>query len=125
MPKNWEGNVRLRETADGSNVFTIEPHKDGQYNAENPSAILKALATHKAVLSGWKVWLDGDFDVKLDKGQDVKPAMLAKIIKQADDVQLAYVNPKKSWPQPKLRFIIGDGSGPVRKAKKASNLRVL
>lgn len=123
MPKNWEGAVKLRETAEGSNVFTIEPHKDGKYSAEDVPAILKALHAAKASLDGWKVWIDEDsgFDVKLAKGKNLTPAALAKLVKEADNVQLAYV--KRPWPQPKLYFTKGEVK--PRKATKTSNLREL
>ena len=123
MPKNWEGAVKLKETAEGSNVFTIESDKDGKYTADDPHAIIKALLAAKASLDGWKAWIDEDseFDVKLEKGEPVTPAKLVKLMKQADNVQLAYV--KRPWPQPKLYFTKG-GVKP-RKASKASNLREL
>ena len=123
MPKDWEGAVKLRETAKGSNVFTIEPHKDGKYSAEDVSAMLKALFAAKATLDGWKVWIDEDsgFDVKLEKGKNLTPAALAKLVKEADNVQLAYV--KRPWPQPKLYFTKGNAT--PRKTTKTSDLREL
>ena len=123
MPKNWEGAVKLKETAKGSNVFTIEPHKDGKYTADDVPAMIKALLSAKASLDGWKAWLDEDsgFDMVLEKGKNVSPAMLAKIVKQADNIQLAYV--KRPWPQPKLYFTKG-GAKP-KKASKPSDLREL
>jgi hypothetical protein len=114
QPKTWEGNFALVEKKAGSGVYTLQPRQTGKYSAENLQEALKALISNKAKLDGWKVWLDGDFEVKLDKGQDVTAAMLAKIVKQADDIQLAFV--KRPFPQPKLKFTIGDGTGPARKA---------
>jgi len=114
QPKTWEGNFAIVEKKAGSGVFTLQPRPNGKYSAENLADALKAVIAAKAKLDGWKVWLDGDFDMELAKGQDVTAAMLAKIVKQADDVQLAFV--KRPFPQPKLKFTIGDGNGPVRKA---------
>ena len=114
QPKTWEGNFAIVEKKAGSGVFTLQPRQAGKYSADNLQDAVKALISAKAKLDGWKVWLDGDFDVTLDKGQDVTAAMLAKIVKQADDVQLAFV--KRPFPQPKLKFTKGEGSGPVRKA---------
>ena len=114
QPKTWEGNFALVEKKAGSGVFTLQPRQNGKYSAENLQEALKALISNKAKLDGWKVWLDGDFEVKLDKGQDVTAAMLAKIVKQADDIQLAFV--KRPFPQPKHKFTKGDGTGPARKA---------
>jgi hypothetical protein len=121
QPKTWEGNFAIVEKKAGSGVFTLQPRPNGKYSAETLADALKAIIAAKAKLDGWKVWLDGDFDVKLDKGQDVTAAMLAKIVKEADDVQLAFV--KRPFPQPKLKFTKGNGSGPVRKA--ASPVREL
>ena len=121
QPKTWEGNFAIVEKKAGTGVFTLQPRPNGKYSAETLADALKAIIAAKAKLDGWKVWLDGDFDVKLDKGQDVTAAMLAKIVKEADDVQLAFV--KRPFPQPKLKFTKGDGSGPVRKA--ASPVREL
>ena len=122
QPKTWEGNFAIVEKKAGTGVFTLQPRPNGKYSAENLQDAIKALIGAKAKLDGWKVWLDGEFDVKLDKGQDVTAAMLAKIVKQADDVQLAFV--KRPFPQPKLKFTKGDGNGPVRKAA-ASPLKEL
>ena len=113
QPKTWEGNFAIVEKKAGSGVYTLQPRPNGKYSAENLQDAIKAIIAAKAKLDGWKVWLDGDFDVKLDKGQDVTATMLAKIVKQADDVQLAFV--KRPFPQPKLKFTKGEGSGPVRK----------
>ena len=121
QPKTWEGNFAIVEKKAGSGVFTLQPRPNGKYSAETLADALKAIIAAKAKLDGWKVWLDGDFDVKLDKGQDVTAAILAKIVKEADDVQLAFV--KRPFPQPKLKFTKGNGSGPVRKA--ASPVREL
>ena len=123
MPKNWEGPVKLRETKKGSNVFTIEAHKNGKYSAEDVPAMLKALISAKAKLDGWKVWVDEDsgFSVELARGQVVTHAMLAKLTKEADNVQLAYV--KRPWPQPKLYFTKGNAT--PRKTTKTSDLREL
>lgn len=121
QPRTWEGNFAIVEKKTGTGVFTLKPRPNGKYSAENLADALKAIITAKVKLDGWKVWLDGDFDVKLDKGQDVTATMLAKIVKQADDVQLAYV--KRPFPQPKLKFTKGKGNGPVRKA--ASPVREL
>ena len=121
QPKTWEGNFAIVEKKAGSGVYTLQPRPNGKYSAETLQDALKAIIAAKAKLDGWKVWLDGEFDVKLDKGQDVTATMLAKIVKEADDVQLAFV--KRPFPQPKLKFTKGDGSGPVRKA--ASPVREL
>jgi len=121
QPKTWEGNFAIVEKKAGSGVFTLQPRQNGKYSAETLADALKAIIAAKAKLDGWKVWLDGDFDTKLDKGQDVTAAMLAKIVKEADDVQLAFV--KRPFPQPKLKFTKGNGSGPIRKA--ASPVREL
>ena len=121
QPKTWEGNFAIVEKKAGSGVFTLQPRPNGKYSAETLADALKAIIAAKAKLDGWKVWLDGEFDVKLDKGQDVTAAMLAKIVKEADDVQLAFV--KRPFPQPKLRFVKGEGAAPARKA--ASPVREL
>ena len=121
QPKTWEGNFAIVEKKAGTSVFTLRPRPNGKYSAETLQDAIKALIGAKAKLDGWKVWLDGDFSVELAKGQDVTQAQLAKIVKEADDVQLAFV--KRPFPQPKLKFTKGDGSGPVRKA--ASPVREL
>ena len=122
QPKVWEGNFALVEKKAGTNVFTLVPRQNGKYSAENLQDAIKAILTAKVKIDGWKIWLDGPFEgVKLEKGQDVTPAQLAKIAKQADDVMLAFV--KRPFPQAKIKFTVGDGSGPVRKA--ASSLREL
>jgi len=122
QPKTWEGNFAIVEKKAGSGVFTLQPRPAGKYSAENLQDAIKAVIGAKAKLDGWKVWLDGAFSVELAKGQDVTATMLAKIVKEADDVQLAFV--KRPFPQPKLKFTKGDGSGPVRKAS-ASPVREL
>jgi len=114
-PKTWEGRIKLIQKKEGSDVFTLQPHSAGKYGAENLDALIKAIIAAKVKLDGWKVWLDGAFDAKLDKGADVTPTLLAKIVKEADDVQLAFV--KRPFPQPKLRFVKGEGAAPARKAK--------
>ena len=123
MPQNWEGPVKLIETAKGSNVYTIKPHKGGKYTAEDVPAIIKALLAAKVSLDGWKAWIDEDsgFDVKLEKGEHLTPAKLAKLVRQADSIQLAFV--KRPWAQPKLYFTKGEVSS--RKANKSSDLREL
>ena len=115
QPKTWEGNFAIVEKKEGTGVFTLQPRPNGKYSAETLDVAIKAILAAKAKFDGWKVWLDGDFDVKLDKGQDVTATMLAKIVKEADHIQLAYV--KRPFPQPKLKFTKGTGSGPVRAAK--------
>lgn len=107
QPQTWEGPVALIETKAGSNVFTIKPRQKGRYSAETVDEILKALLTAKVHLDGWKVWLDGDFEVKLEKGETASPAKLAKFVKEADSIALVYV--KTPWPQPKLKFTKGVG----------------
>lgn len=114
QPKTWEGNFAIVEKKAGSGVFTLQPRPNGKYSAETLDVAIKAVLAAKAKFDGWKVWLDGDFDVKLEKGQDVTATMLAKIVKEADDVQLAFV--KRPFPQPKLRFVKGEGAAPARKA---------
>jgi hypothetical protein len=114
QPKTWEGNFAIVEKKAGSGVYTLQPRPNGKYSAETLQDAIKALIGAKAKLDGWKVWLDGEFSVELAKGADVTAAMLAKIVKEADDVQLAFV--KRPFPQPKLKFTKGDGNGPVRKA---------
>lgn len=118
QPKTWEGNFAIVEKKAGSGVYTLQPRPNGKYSAETLQDAIKAILAAKAKLDGWKVWLDGEFDVKLDKGADVTATMLAKIVKEADDVQLAFV--KRPFPQPKLKFTKGNGSGPVRKATTAA-----
>jgi hypothetical protein len=113
QPKTWEGNFAIVEKKAGSGVYTLQSRPNGKYSAENLQDALKAIIASKAKLDGWKVWLDGDFSVELAKGADVTAAMLAKIVKEADDVQLAFV--KRPFPQPKLKFTKGGGNGPVRK----------
>lgn len=120
-PKTWEGNFAIVEKKAGSGVFTLQPRPTGKYSAETLDAAIKAVLAAKAKLDGWKVWLDGDFETKLEKGEDLTPAKLAKIVKEADDVQLAFV--KRPFPQPKLRFVKGEGAAPARKA--ASPVREL
>jgi hypothetical protein len=120
-PKTWEGNFAIVEKKAGSGVFTLQPRQGGKYSAENLQDALKALIAAKVKLDGWKVWLDGAFETTLDKGEDVTTAKLAKIIKECDDVQLAFV--KRPFPQPKLRFVKGEGAAPARKA--ASPVREL
>ena len=118
QPKTWEGNFAIVEKKAGSGVYTLQPRPNGKYSAETLQDAIKAILAAKAKLDGWKVWLDGDFDVKLDKGQAVTATMLAKIVKEADDVQLAFV--KRPFPQPKLKFTKGAGNGPVRRATAAA-----
>jgi hypothetical protein len=117
QPKTWEGKLKLLETSEGSNLFDLRPHSDGKYSAENLPELFKAIAGAKAKLSGWRVWVDGDFDVKHTPGEDVSPATLAKLIKEADNVELVFV--KRPWPQPKVKFTKGTGNGPTRTARKA------
>jgi hypothetical protein len=118
QPKTWEGNFRLVESAEGSNFYSVVPGPKGKYSADNLQDALKALISNKAIINGWNVWVDGDFGFEVQKGKPIPAAMLAKLIKQADHVDLVFV--KKPWPQPKIKFTIGNGTGPVRKtAKKA------
>lgn len=121
QPKTWEGNFAIVEKKAGTGVFTLQPRPNGKYSAENLQDAIKALIGAKAKLDGWKVWLDGDFSVELAKGQDVTATMLAKIVKEADDVQLAFV--KRPFPQPKLKFTKGEPKAQASKAK--STLREL
>ncbi len=120
-PKTWEGNFVVVEKKAGSGVFTLQPRPNGKYSAETLNVAIKAVLAAKVKFDGWKVWLDGDFKTKLDKGKDLTPEDLAKIVKEADDVQLAFV--KRPFPQPKLRFVKGEGAAPARKA--ASPVREL
>lgn len=117
QPNAWEGPVRLQETKKDSKIVTIKSHPAGKYSSEDVSAILKALlgAPKGVKFDGWKFWLDGDFSIELEKGQDVTAAQLAKIVKEADHVMLAYI--KRPFPQPKLKFTKGKPSGPTRSAK--------
>jgi len=119
-PQTWEGNFALVETKQGSGVFTLKPRPTGKYSAENLDDVIAAVLKAKVKLDGWKVWADGDVDVNLPKGEPVTHTKLAKLAKEADHVQLAFV--KRPFPQPKLRFVKGEGSRP---AKAASNLREL
>lgn len=120
-PKTWEGTFDIEEKSEGAGVFTLKPRQSGDYNAETLTDALKAILSAKVKLDGWKVWLDGEFDTKLEKGEDVTHTKLAKIMKEADQMQLAFV--KRPWPQPKLRFIKGDGAAPARApAKKLRKL---
>lgn len=112
-PKTWEGNFAVVEKKAGSGVFTLQPRSNGKYSAETLDAAIKAILAAKVKLDGWKVWLDGTFETTLEKGEDLTPAKLAKIVKEADDVQLAFV--KRPFPQPKLRFVKGDGAAPARR----------
>ena len=123
-PLDWETNFNITQAKVGSDVFTIKPSAAGKYkpDAEGIEAALAAILSAKAIFDGWKIWLDGEFDVKLDKGENCSPAKLAKIIKQADHIQLAFV--KRPFPQPKLRFVLGDGLRPT-KAKAVSQLKSL
>jgi hypothetical protein len=116
-PKTWEGNLALVEKKAGSGVFTLQPRQNGKYSAANLQDALKAIIAAKVKLDGWKVWLDGTFEVTAEKGEDITPAKLAKILKEADDVQLAFV--KRPFPQPKFRFVKGEGAATTRKAKTA------
>lgn len=122
-PKTWEGNFAIVEKKAGSGVFTLQPRPNGKYSAETLQDAIKAVigAPKGTKFDGWKIWLDGQFSVELAKGQDVTQAQLAKIVKEADDVQLAFV--KRPFPQPKLRFVQGEGAAPARKA--ASPVREL
>jgi len=117
QPKTWEGNFALAEKKAGSGVFTIAPRQSGKFSSECLAEAIKAMlgAPRGTKFDGWKFWLDGDFTMELAKGADVTQATLAKIVKEADDVQLAFV--KRPFPQPKLKFTKGEGNGPVRKAK--------
>lgn len=117
QPKTWEGNFAIVEKKAGTGVFTLQPRPNGKYSAENLQDAIKAVigAPKGTKFDGWKIWLDGAFSVELAKGQDVTQAQLAKIVKEADDVMLAFV--KRPFPQPKLKFTKGDGSGPVRAVK--------
>jgi hypothetical protein len=122
-PKTWEGTVKLQETKTGSGVFTIKPHSQGKYSADDAGAILKAMlgAPKGTKFDGWKFWLEGDFSMELEKGADVTQAMIAKIAKEADNVILAYV--KRPFPQPKLKFTKGEPKPQASRAK--STLREL
>jgi len=119
-PQTWEGQFKVVETKEGSNVFTLKPQAGAKYNAENLMEAIKAILAAKVNLDGWKVWLDGDFDTKLDKGEAVTPAKRAKIVKESDHIQLAFV--KRPFPQPKLRFVKGEGSAPARATAKVREL---
>jgi hypothetical protein len=121
QPKTWEGGFKLVEKKAGSGVYTLQPRPNGKYSAETLKDAIKALIGAKAKLDGWKVWLDGEFSVELAKGADVTAAMRAKIVKEADDVQLAFV--KRPFPQPKLKFTKGEPKAQASKAK--STLREL
>ena len=121
QPKTWEGNFAIVEKKAGSGVYTLQPRPNGKYSAETLQDAIKALIGAKAKLDGWKVWLDGEFSVELAKGADVTAAMRAKIVKEADDVQLAFV--KRPFPQPKLKFTKGEPKAQASKAK--STLREL
>jgi len=116
-PKVWEGNFAIVEKKAGSGVFTLQPRQNGKYSADTVDQALKAVLAAKAKLDGWKVWLDGEFDVKLDKGEAVTPTKLAKIMKEADTVALAFV--KRPFPQPKLKFTKGGGNAPRRSGGSA------
>jgi hypothetical protein len=122
-PKTWEGPVKLQETKTGSGVFTIKPHPQGKYSADDVGAILKAMlgAPKGAKFDGWKFWLEGNFETTLGKGEILTPTKLAKIVEETDNVILAYV--KRPFPQPKLKFTKG---GPKPQASGAkSTLREL
>jgi len=116
QPKTWAGNFRLLETEKGSNLFSIKPDPTGKYSAENLQAALKAILTDKSALNGWNVWADGEFGFEVPKGKPIPATMLAKLVKQADHVELVFV--KRPWPQPKIKFTLGNGTGPARKAAK-------
>jgi hypothetical protein len=117
QPKTWEGNFRLVEQGEeGSNCFALKPSPTGKYSAENLQDAIKALLSTKAVLIGWNVWIDGDFDVKHETGKPLPASTLAKLVKQAEHIDLVFV--KRPWPQPKIKFTIGGGTGPVSRASK-------
>lgn len=120
-PKLWEGNFALVEKKAGSDVYTLQPRQGGKYTAETVDLALKAVLGAKAKLDGWKIWLDGDFEVALAKGEAVTHTKLAKIMKEADSVMLAFV--KRPFPQPKLKFTKGGGNAPRRSG--GSTLREL
>tara|TARA_E500000081_G_scaffold51806_1_gene54909 strand:- start:242 stop:616 length:375 start_codon:yes stop_codon:yes gene_type:complete len=119
---SWEGNFRLIETKEGSSVFTIKASPTGKYDGDTVADALAAVIKAKVRFDGWKLWVDGDFATTVDKGEIVTPSKLAKLVKEADVITLAFV--KRPFPQPKIRLIKGDGA--TRSfTRKASNLREL
>lgn len=118
---SWEGSFKIVETKEGSAIFTIKAAQGGKYTAETLEDAIAAMLKAKCKVDGWKLWVDGDFATTVDKGETVSPAKFAKLVKEADEIVLAYV--KRPFPQPKIRLIKGDGA--ARTSRKVSNLREL
>ena len=119
---SWEGSFKIVETKEGSAVFTIKAAQGGKYTAETLDDAIASITKARVKFDGWKIWLDGDFATTVDKGEILTPTKLAKLVKEADIVTLAFV--KRPFPQPKIRLIKGDGA--TRSfTRKASNLREL
>lgn len=113
MAKIFEGQVAIVPVKIGASVFKFASKKDGKHNAGDPKTILDAVKANKLTMSGWSIWADG-FEKPLVAGADVTPAMFAKLVKEADMIELVLVRGK--FPQPKLKFTKGSGSRPARAA---------
>lgn len=119
---SWEGSFKIVETKEKSGVFTIKAAQGGKYTAETLEDAIAAMLKAKCKVDGWKLWIDGDFSVHVPKGDIVAPSVFAKLVKESDQIVLAYV--KRPFPQPKIRMIKGNGAARTS-SRKVSNLREL
>jgi len=119
---SWEGSFKIVETKEKSGVFTIKASPTGKYNAETLEDAVASILKAKVKFDGWKLWIDGDFSVLVPKGDIVAPSVFAKLVKESDEIVLAYV--KRPFPQPKIRMIKGNGAARTS-SRKVSNLREL
>ena len=119
---SWEGSFKIVETKEGSGIFTIKAAQGGKYTAETLDDAVASIVKAKVRVDGWKLWIDGDFATTVDKGETVSSAKFAKLVKESDEIVLAYV--KRPFPQPKIRMIKGDGAARTS-SRKVSNLREL
>ena len=113
MAKFFEGQVAIVPVKVGASVFKIAGKADGKHSAANVTTIVDAVKTNKLTMSGWSIWADG-FEKPLAAGADVTPAMFAKLVKEADMIELVLVRGK--FPQPKLKITKGSGSRPAATA---------
>jgi hypothetical protein len=113
MAKLFEGQVAIVPVKAGSDVFRLTGKADGKHNAAKPQTIVDAVKANKLTMSGWSIWADG-FEKPLPAGADVTPATFAKLVKEADMIELVLVRGK--FPQPKLKITKGNGSRPAKAA---------
>jgi len=113
MAKLFEGPVAIVPVKVGASVFKIAGKASGKHNATNPQTLIDAIKGNKLTMSGWSIWADG-FEKPLVAGADVTPAVFAKLVKEADMIELVLVRGK--FPQPKLKITKGNGSRPTKAA---------